>query len=450
MRKLLIMALKEVRLAFRDVGALVTMLVTPLALTLAFGAAFGASGSAVLTDIPVLVLDQDQGAMADQLVDILQSDSVGELLAVEMVQDDAAARARVDADAVAALVTIPSGFTDRSFPLLSRVQEQVDVDLLSLDPEQAESQLTPEQQRDIAILYTQLENDPQEDPITIEIFASADRPISVGVVKGLVSQVLEQLHMTTQGISNILAALTTITTQQQGGMQNMARLMTTAGEEAMTDVGVDDLPVKLRVVSPSGRPFSWLNYSATSMAVLFLMFAVTSGGRTLLAERQGGTLPRLLVSPTPALTILIGKMGGIVLTGMLQVLVLWGATTLIGAYWGDPFGVLLAIVSLVLSATGVGALISAWSQTPGQAGAIGTMITLIGSGISGSFFPRSGLPSWLQSLSLLMPNAWGIEIFSRLQLGKSVSDILPWLGGLLLLTIAYYTAAAFGFRRQFD
>ena len=122
---------------------------------------------------------------------------------------------------------------------------------------------------------------------------------------------------------------------------------------------------------------------------------------------------------------------------MLQMLILWGATTLIGAYWGRPGGVLLTIVLLVMCASSVGALISAWATTPGQAGAIGSAITLIGGALSGSFFVRWNLPKWVQYLSLVTPNAWGIEILSRLQAGHSLSAVLPRLGGMVLLTAVY-------------
>ena len=111
---------------------------------------------------------------------------------------------------------------------------------------------------------------------------------------------------------------------------------------------------------------------------------------------------------------------------------------------------LLSIFALVLCASGVGALISAWAKNAGQASAIGTAVTLVGSAVSGTFFPREGLPDWLQSLSLITPNAWGIEIFSELQLGKGMVEILPRLGGVLLLTFIYYGVALVGFRRQFE
>ena len=74
---------------------------------------------------------------------------------------------------------------------------------------------------------------------------------------------------------------------------------------------------------------------------------------------------------------------------------------------------------------------------------------MIGGALSGSFFVRWNLPQWVQQLSLVTPNAWGIEILSRLQAGRVATAILPWLGGMILLTIIYYALALVGFRRQF-
>ncbi|MBK9091875.1 MAG: ABC transporter permease [Anaerolineae bacterium] len=61
---------------------------------------------------------------------------------------------------------------------------------------------------------------------------------------------------------------------------------------------------------------------APSMALLFLMFTVTNGGRSLLAEKAQGTLARLLISPTTGAQALLGKLFGAYLTGVLQMLIL--------------------------------------------------------------------------------------------------------------------------------
>jgi len=446
MRKLWVLAIKEVRVTFRDAGALVTMLATPIALTLAMAAAFGTGHSAPISNIPVLLLNYDTGSMSHLLLDVFQSDDVGNLVALDIVDDEAAARERVDAGEVAALVIVPTDFSARAFPLGGRIETILGVDPITLSPD---TELTPEQESRIAQAFLETHEATPDNPAIIEIYASPDWRIGTAVVKSIVTQALEMMNIQVQGIMQVMMKLAPGMRQAGQEPSTMASGMENSfgGEERTT---LSDLPLRLDITSTTGRSFNWLDYSAASMAVLFLMFAVTSGGRTLLIERQNGTLPRLLVSPTPALAILVGKMGGIVLTGVLQALILWGATSLIGAYWGAPFTVIIAIFVLVLSASSIGALISAWAKTPGQAGAIGTAVTLVGAALSGSFFERWNLPIWVQYLSLATPQAWGIEIFARLQSGKGLSHILPWLGGTLLLTCVYYSAALLGFRRQFE
>jgi len=446
MRKLIVLAAKEILITFRDVGAIVTMLATPLLLTLAIAAAFGTGGSATLTDIPALVLDNDGGTFSAAILEAFQSQDDQGLLAVTRVGNEAEGRAKVEADEVAALVIIPSGFSDAILPLATLVQDELGLDLFSLSEDETGS-LSPNEQQRIAQLYSQAQQ--TEVPIpTIEIYASSDWQISTAVIEGIVRSVLEQINMKVAGTNAIITA--SIEAQMAQSSNDMPDLKDLMGPSlSKINQASQDLPIELKVTSPSGRQFNWLDYSAASMAVLFLMFAVTSGSRTILAERQMGTLSRLIVTPSTNLTILLGKMAGIVAAGLLQVGVLWGATSLIGAYWGEPLSVMFTLLLLVLAATGVGAVISAFARSAGQAGAIGTAFTLAAAAASGSFFPRMNLPPILRTISYISPNAWGIEIFARLQSGKTALDILPWLGGLLALSVVYYTLAALGFRRKF-
>ena len=450
MNKLWTLALKEVRLAFRDVGMLVTMLATPLLLTLAIGAAFGGGGGGNLSDIPVLLLNRDRGTLSQTLVDVFDADEVQGLIALEHVSDEAAARARVERDEVAVLIIIPEDFSDRAFPQGAQVQQTLGLDLTAMDEAQFEA-LTEAQKMEIGRTFAQTQSQDALPPVTVELYASPNWRISTAIVKGIVTQGIEIMNIQTQGILAIMTRLVTAQMMSGAGAETVMSpgsfggFDTAAFEEPQTSA----LPIHLKIVAPGGRSFNWLDYSAASMAILFLMFAVTSGGRTLLAEREWGTLPRLLITPTAPLAVLVGKMAGIVLTGLLQVFVLWGATSLLGAYWGHPLLVPLALLVLVICASGVGALVSAWARTAGQAGAIGTAVTLVGAALSGTFFPRANLPAWVQQLSLITPQAWGIEIFAKLQSGRGLADILPLLGGALLLTAFYYSIALAGFRRQF-
>ena len=375
MRKFWVLSLKEILLTVRDIGALVMMLVTPLAITLVMAAAFGDGGDNPLEMIPVLLLNQDAGGMGQALVDIFYSDGVGNLVTPEVVADEATARARVDSDDVAALVIIPADFSARVFPLGALAQQLAGVDVTAMT---SDTVLTPEQQLKLGMAFMHSRELAPAAPIIVEVYASPDWRISSAVVKSIVSQSLEILNIQIAGTANIIARLAAAQMQADTPSGDFAQMTGAFQTQLGGDGGqTTDLPVKLHITSSTGRRFSWLGYYASSLAVTFLMFAVTSGGRTLLAERQIGTLPRLLITPTPAPVILVGKMGGVILIGVLQLCVLWGATSLIGAYWGAPPSVLLAILIIVPCASSIGALISAWARSPGQAGAIGSAVTLV-------------------------------------------------------------------------
>ncbi len=408
MRKLFTLILKEVRVAYRDVGGVVLMIVVPLALTLAVSAAFG-GGEVTITALPVWVSNRDAGELGGYLLPALESEGVAGMVEAAPVTDEAMARAAVEADAAVALITLPENFTER-------------------------------------VMGAGVVADAA--PAVVEVYASPLRPIGSSVVRSIVVSFVERATMTAQGVRLVLAELVAagaLAPDDAAGMMAFGAQLE-ARMEAMEAAGAQP---QLEVVSLTGRAFDWLNYFAPSMAILFLMFAATGGGRTLLSERQEGTLSRLLVSPTPAPLILVGKMAGVALSGLLQVLVLWGATSLTGADWGEPFAVLLSLVLLVISATGLGAFIAAWARNEAQAGALGTTLVLGASALSGNFLPRMNLPAWVQSVSLAFPNGWGLELFTRIQAGAGFSQLWPLWGWLLLLTGGYYLVAVFGFRRQF-
>ncbi|MBN2006753.1 MAG: ABC transporter permease [Anaerolineae bacterium] len=445
MRKFWVLAFKEVLLTFRDRGASVMMLVTPLALTLVMWAAFGSGGESPISDIPVLLLNRDEGTLSQSLVDVFTSDALSDLVDVTLVTDEAAARAEVEADAVAALVIIPPDFSARVLPMSVLAEELAGVDITQLTPE---TTLTAEQQMQLGGAVMQSQSLKAAEPAAIEIYASPDWRISALAVKAIVGQGTEMLAMQVAGTSKTLSRM--IEVSMQGGAMPSEAFAAISPAGSTSRANYSELPIVLKVTSTTGRAFNWLGYYASSMAITFLMFAVTVGGRSLLAERENGTLSRLLTTPNTPIAMLVGKMGGTILVGVLQMIILWGATALLGVYWGHPLGVFLAIVALVFSASGVGAMISSWAKTHGQASAIGIAFSLVGAGLSGSFVVRNNMPTWIQQISLISPNAWGIEIFSRLQAGKGLVTILPWLGGTLVLAVIFYGAALIGFRRQFD
>ncbi len=119
MRKVLLIGWKDVRLAFRDRAALILMLAAPFALTLGLGfvtGRFSGSGSSAVSDIPVVVVNEDQGQLGHELVALLHSPHLAKLVAPQVMQDATLARRQVDQDKATTAIVIPAGFTASILP----------------------------------------------------------------------------------------------------------------------------------------------------------------------------------------------------------------------------------------------------------------------------------------------------------------------------------------------
>lgn len=406
MLKILLIGLKDLTLAFRDRAALILMLLAPFILTLGLGfvtGRFSSDSQSGLSEIPVVIVNADAGQLGHALADIFASDDLAELIAPTTASDIAAARQQVLADEVAAAVIIPTGFTDA---VLSGSSETVKV----------------------------------------EVHANPARPLSAGVVQAIVEAFLSRVQ------SGAIAGRVSIEQLARTGRLAPADAPAAAAEFAQRQATPTTSAITLRrdeAVAESQVEFDVLAYLAPAMALMFLMYTVGRGGATLLAERNAGTLARLLASPTSAAQVLGGKVFGIFLTGATQVGLLILATTLMfGVGWGDWAGVVALVLAAAVAATGWGMLLAAFAKSPAQVGSVGAALMLIFAILGGSFGPNVPLPEWVSMIARLTPNKWGIDGFAALGSGNTLIDIVPNLIALVVMGAALFAVAVFVFRRQ--
>jgi ABC-2 type transport system permease protein len=401
MRKFILIALKDLKLAFRDRAALLLMLLAPFVLTLGMGAVtgrFSGGSSTGISDIPVIIVNQDGGELSTALVDTFSSPELADLISPSTSTDPVDARAKVDSDEAAAMILIPAGFTTSIIP--------------------AAGDTTP------------------SPTVQIELYSNPTRPNSVGVVKTILEQFLSQVEV---GRIGGQVAVTELLTNSLITPDQAAAVGQSVGTSQALNASSS---IALKQVTASGEEvkFDVLAYLAPGMALMFLMFTVTYGGRSLLVEQAAGTLPRLLVSPTSSAQILAGKLFGIFLTGAAQMLILIGGTTLMFQLnWGNPLPVLIMVLVSVLGATGWGVLLTAMLKTPGQVSAIGSAVMLIFGILGGSFTNMQLLPGPIQFLSRITPNYWGLQGFTTLASGGNFNGIvtpLVWLTGMFLVLFA--------------
>lgn len=185
---------------------------------------------------------------------------------------------------------------------------------------------------------------------------------------------------------------------------------------------------------------SLIGYFGPAMAIIFIFLGAGAGARSILTERQTGTLARLQAAPVRRASILGGKIGAIVAVALTSILAVWVTTTAaFGASWGPPAGVVVLSVATVLSFSAIALLVTVLARSEAQADTATTITVFTLALLGGNFFPPGTLPPLFEKVTLLTPNGWALQGFGSMAIdGKGIGSIV---GPLVVLGMV---SAAFG------
>ena len=423
MLKLFLIGIKDLKLIFRDRAALTFMLLAPFLLTIGMGFVTGrfSGNSSGLSNIPVVIVNLDKEQLGNALADVFSSEELADLMEPTSSLDPEAARRFIDDDKAAAAIIIPAGFTRSIIPAAWTTSPAV-------APGASVSQ-----------------NNVQSEPVKIEVYANPTRPTSAGVVKAIVDEFISSVE------EGRTSGMTSIVQLMQAGLLNPQDVQSETRKlfENVQQTESTAITLKTDKEGAEAVQFDILAYMAPGMALLFLMYTVSYGGRSILAERSQGTLPRLLVSPTSTSEVLGGKVLGIFLTGVAQVgILILASSVFFGVKWGDTLGLAILILAAVFGATGWGMLITALARTPAQIGSIGSALMLIFGIMGGSFINLDQMPAYVRTLSKITPNAWGLDGFTTLALGGRLPNLMQPITALLIMGAVLFGIAVVLFNRN--
>ena len=414
MKKLFLIGLKDLKLMFRDRAALTFMLLAPFLLTIGMGFVTGrfSGNSSGLSDIPVVIVNLDNEQLGNALADLFNSEDLADLMEPTASSDPEAARRLIDEDQASAAVIIPKGFTQSIIPAQGTMFEA-----------------------DAALA----------EPVQIEVYANPARPTGAGVIKAIVDEFVSRVE------EGRTSGMTSIVQLMQSGLLNPQNAESEARSlfENVDQTESTAITLKTNREGAQAVEFDLLAYFAPGMALMFLMYTVSYGGRSILAERSQGTLPRLLTSPTSTAQFLGGKVLGVFFMGIAQVGILIVASALFfQVKWGDPLGMVVLILAAVFGASGWGMLITALARTPAQVGSTGSAIMLIFGILGGSFINLEQMPPLIQTVSKITPNAWGLDGFTTLALGGTLKNLGDPITALLIMGVVLFGISVVLFNRN--
>ncbi|HEY7719924.1 MAG TPA: ABC transporter permease [Pedococcus sp.] len=382
MRAVLTIAAKDLRQRLRDRSALVLGVLAPLAVAWLISAAFGGVQT---FRMDVVLVDLDRGPVAQSFGAFLRGPELDRLLTVRTAASEAAARAEVADGRADAAFVVPAGYS---------------------------ATVT------------------SGEVATLGVLGSVDSSVASEVARSLAASFGAHLEAVRLSVGTALSA-----------GADPAEVQRLAGAAA-------EAPPTLTVTARSAgtEPVSAISYYAPSMAVFFVLFAISFGARGWFLERQAGTLERLSAAPVPAWAVLLGKSAATFVYAAASLgTVAVVTTTVFGARWGPPLAVAALVVAVGLLVVGLTAFVIGASRSERQADGLASILTFALVLLGGNFIFVSAAPPLLRTLSLATPNGWVLRAFTDLAGGAGASAallpvavVLGWalaggLAGVLLL-----------------
>ncbi len=380
-------ALKDLRIVFRDKKALALLILMPVVLIFILGSALGGvmNEDSSVSKFSIAVVNKDDGQMSQIFINDVLRKEMSKMFNTFVVDEDKADEMLKD-KRVPSIIIIPENFSKEvdsgkqaALEIKSGLENKVQTGIVKA----------------VAGGFTQ--------SLSLN-YAGAN------AIMDLTDKYKIPLNMDTQGVSKATALMSEL--QKKIGSQ-MIKFSSSDQEKHKTTTA--------------------MQYYASSMLVMFMLFGANMGTKTIVEERENKTLGRVMSTRVNKLSLITGKSFGLIFICLAQALVLIIFTSIIyGVNWGIIPGVLIVTLCSVFAACGFGILIAAVSKTAKVAEGLGMLFIQLSTMLSGGMVP---MPSSMKALSQCTINWWAHQSFIDLMLGSGIMAVLPYCGVLVAIGV---------------
>ena len=199
----------------------------------------------------------------------------------------------------------------------------------------------------------------------------------------------------------------------------------------------DQVEYDPRANSSAGQLITWVFIPLFGISALFA------------GERQGGTLRRLLTTPSSKATFLLGTISGQVAMALVQMFLLVGFAILVMKLnWGnEPLALFVILLASALAAAAFGTTMGTFIKTEGQASGLSIMFGMVFALMGGCWYPLELFPAAIQNAVRVLPTTWAMQGMLDLVLrGGGLMDVLPEAGVLLGFAVVFFSVGVWRFR----
>jgi ABC-2 type transport system permease protein len=208
----------------------------------------------------------------------------------------------------------------------------------------------------------------------------------------------------------------------------------------------------IRGLAPGG--YSYIQYIAPGVLAQSVLFVAIFYGITIVWERDVGLLTKLLSTPSPRLSVVVGKALSAGVRGIFQGIMIFALALVIGVNLRfDPLDVLGVFVVVVLFAMCFASLsmtLASFLKTRDRMMGIGQAITIPLFFGSNAIYPVALMPAWLQVISAYNPLSYVVDAMRSMLLTGDYAGLPVDIAALLVATVFFIACAAVMLRRLIE
>ncbi len=182
---------------------------------------------------------------------------------------------------------------------------------------------------------------------------------------------------------------------------------------------------KVRAIPTQG--FTYLQFITPGILTQSVVFVAIFYGLYIIMDRDTGILQKLLVTPTPRLALVWGKMISAGLRGLTQAVVVFLFALILGVQLHISLLTILGVILIVMLGaavfTGLSMIIASIVKTRERFMGIGQVITLPLFFASNAIYPVSIMPGWLQVVANVNPLSYMVNGLRSLMLSGNFSGV---------------------------
>lgn len=195
---------------------------------------------------------------------------------------------------------------------------------------------------------------------------------------------------------------------------------------------------------------NYIQFLAPGIILMSVLFTGIFSGIDVIWDRQFGFLKETLVAPIPRLQIMLGKTMGGAVVAVLQGLIVFALTLLVGFRPVNFFMLPVAFLVMVLVAilfTSLGIAIASLLSDMHGFQLIMNFLVMPIFFLSGAFFPLEGLPDIVAMIVRIDPLTYGVDAFRGALTGSVHIGLLPDVLILSLVSLVILIVGSFLFER---